>query len=159
MINAMEVVATRNSLLTDDERRQILAPATSAFQSLREGVATFEQWDDLHSLVLLALTIEAQGVVRGLREHFTAAERAMEAIYKRVNDGAGGATWGRATALYFDEIRVLQDALELHAYQLSHLSLGELRAATGALVRRLQAAGGQVLPGAPAAVPRQERLL
>jgi len=161
MVNALEYVANQVSKLTDDERTRTLLPAMQGFKALREGVATHEHWAGVASAINVALAIEAQGVVKGLREHFEAAERALHAVYVRVCDHPGGDTWGRATALYFDEIAAIRQGIELHDFQLQQLSVKELHAAREQAIRDIRAAGGQLLqaPSQSCPAPRQERLL
>jgi hypothetical protein len=161
MANAAEVVANRASLLTQPERERCLSPARDGFKALREGVATFDQWAGVSSAVTMALAIEDQGKVRGLREHFEAAERALDAVWQRVEDHPGGASWGRRTTLYFDEIAAIREAVHLHDFQLQHVSVSELHQATEKARHNVRAAGGREIPAPANSLPQptQQRLV
>jgi predicted P-loop ATPase len=158
--NAVDVVKNRAARLTDAERDRMLAPAREGFTALRQGVASHDQWCGVASAVTMALAIEAQGVVKGMREHFQAAERALEAIWTRAQAGADDGAWARPT-LYFDEIAALREAIHLHDFQLRQLAVSELHAAIAITRRNVRAAGGREIP-APAhsiPLPTQERLV
>lgn len=129
IINAMEYVTERATTLTTDERTAMLKPARDGFKALREGVATEQQWAFVAGAVGLALSIEAQGIVRGMKEHFTAADLALAAVRKRVQEGVRGSAWGKCTTLYFDEIAAINEAIDLHHFQLRQLAVFELRKA------------------------------
>jgi hypothetical protein len=145
MVNALDYVRHRVSCLTGEERRRVLALPRQGLQALREGVASWLQWSYVSSAVSVAQAIEAQGVVRGMTEHFAAAERALDAIFYRVQAGTNGARWGHTT-LYFDEIAALREAVNLHEFQLQQLSFAELETAQEQARSHVLAAGGVEVP-------------
>lgn len=149
----------RATRLTRSEREAALQPARDGFKALREGVATYGEWCHVCTLVTIALAIEDQGVIRGMREHLQAAERAIDAVYRRVQQAEGGPTWGRRTTLYFQEIEALREAIALHDAQLQVLSAGELHAAVHAAERNVLAGGGRVIRDDSTPQPVQEVLL
>jgi hypothetical protein len=100
----------------------VIKPLQVAFTALREGVATELQWCVLASNVGIAMTIEQQGIVRGLGAHLVAADRALHAIYRRAMEHGA---W-RPTALYWQEIDAIDEFIPLHRFQLEQLSRGEL---------------------------------
>jgi hypothetical protein len=160
--NGTEYAIARATKLTDQEREGVLRPARDGFRALREGVATHEQWAFVSSAVTMAQAIEAQGIIRGMHEHFDAAERALDAIYQRVQDGTGGPAWGRSTTLYLAEIDTLRVAIHLHEDQLRVLGFSELQAAERIAQRNIRAAGGRVIQAAAASTsthPTQQRLV
>lgn len=157
----MHLAKLHATCLTEAERTDALTSARDGFRALREGVATYRQWAHVSTLVTVALAIEDQGVIRGMREHFLAAERAIDAVFRRVQDAPGGPTWGRSTTLYFQEIEALREAVHLHDEQLRVLSAAEIHAAVRAAERNVLAVGGQVLTATPLPTPQpvQEKLL
>lgn len=124
--NVMDVVRYRIASLSDEEIAHVLAPVEDGFRALREGVALFEQWQQVTQSVTLALVIEESGIVRGLEGHFQLARAALEAIYTRVTQQPDGASWGKRTTLYFEEINAIREALDLLRFQLQHVSAQEL---------------------------------
>jgi hypothetical protein len=148
------------TLLTQPERDELMQPVRDGFQALRQGVATYAQWAAVSTGISVALTIEKIGTVRGLREHFEAAERALDAVYARVTGGAEGIAWGRRSTLYFDEIAALREAIDLHDFQLQNLSAREIHEAGRRTVQDARAAGAFIAPNAAAlSQPVQEKLL
>lgn len=121
--NVMDVVRYRVAALTQDEISRVMGPVDAGFRALREGVARFEQWQEVMQAMTLAQVIEDSGIVRGLAGHLQLARTALDAIYSRVTQQAG---WGTRTTLHFDEINALREALELFRFQLQHVSAQEL---------------------------------
>jgi hypothetical protein len=160
-VDTLDLAMRRAGRLTAAERCTVLDPTRAAFKALREGVATFEQWAYVSSAVTVAQAIEDQGVVRGFRAHLDAAERAIDAVFQRVNEAQGGPSWGRATTLYFQEIEALDEALHWHDWQLQHLSGAEFHAVVRVAERHIRAAGGQAIEHRPITTPQptQENLL
>ncbi len=159
--NAMEYVTLRATALTQAERVAMLQPARDGFKALREGVATYLQWAHVAGAVAVALAIEEQGKIHGLKEHLQAADQALAAVCKRVQDGVSGSSWGRCTTLYFDEIAALREALHLHDFQLKRLAVSELRAAIEKARLDVRALGGQEITPTAESQPEhiQEKLL
>lgn len=135
MVNAR---ATRH---TQAELQAILHPISDAHKALREGVASEMQWAVLNTAVIMALTIEQQGVVRGLAEHFRSADRALGGIHARA---MATGEW-HPTALYYQELDDVSEAVRLHAYQLEQLSAGELARAHQVTFARARQAGATIL--------------
>lgn len=140
-INNLEVAKHRAARLTAEERTRVLADARAGLQALIEGVATWEQWSKVAITVNVALAIERMAVVRGMQEHFAAADCALNAVFHRVDSGERGAAWGKRTTLYFDEIAALREAIELHTLQLNYLSYTEFIAAAELAERNVRAKG------------------
>lgn len=139
-VRAMAFFAARNNAarLTSAEIAETMAPFRLCEKRLREGAASEDQHAVLYTAVLVALGIEQTGIVRGLRAQFAAAEQALASIRERATKGGA---W-RATALYADELAAVREALDLHQFQLSHLSAGELHAVARKLIARTQSSGG-----------------
>lgn len=133
----------------------IIGPVRVAFTALREGVATELQWAVLASSVNVALTIEGQGVVKGLAAHLKAAEQALHEIHKRA---IAGGTW-RATALYWQEIDAIDEFVPLHKFQLEQLSQGEVIKALDKAEATIRSLGGQVFDVSKHQAPQQQMAL
>jgi hypothetical protein len=158
IVNAFEYVRGRATTLTAVEREKVLQPAREGFTALREGVATYLQWAHVANAMAVALAIEELGIVRGMQEHFGAADLALAAVRKRVQDSADGAAWGRCTTLYFDEIAALREGLHLHEFQLKRLAVFELHQGMAKALKDAHALGGEVItPTQPEQI--QEQLL
>jgi hypothetical protein len=157
--NAHNTAILQATRLTAKERADLLQPARDGFKALREGVATHLQWVAVNTLIAIAMAIEEQGVIRGMHEHFTAADRAIDAVWSRVQNAEGGPSWGRRTTLYFDEISALSEAIHLHEEQLKVLATSELYAATALAMKRTRAIGGQVVRTAAEVEQIQECLI
>lgn len=105
------------------------APVQAAFDALRCGRASSDDWSLLAACLWMARSIEKQGVVRGLAEYLNRADHVLAAIEARAagHVPAGGdacAMW-RAPTLYAPEIEAIDTFVELHFFQLAQLSYGE----------------------------------
>lgn len=121
------------------DREEVLGVLRDAVKALREGVATELQWSVAAGSVTVAQAIERQGIVRGLLEHITTAERVLQAIYDRALR-IGGGRYIRAT-LYFNEIDALNEFVELHTFQLDQLGRAGMLAAMDAATKHTLAQG------------------
>lgn len=126
--------------LLPSEQADTMAPARACTELLRECKATEDHLIILRTQLRIAMGIEASGIVRGLREQFEGALAAIDAIEARSN--AGG-TW-RQSALYAQELAAIREAVRWHAFQLQHVSAGELRAAAQKLIAQTQSSGGEL---------------
>ena len=141
----MNAALRRATRLTARERALVMDPTRAGVAALRQGVATYEQWAYVCSAIQVGLAIEAQGIVRGLQAHMQAADQALQAVYARVTAPAEGPTWGRATALRFDELEAITDAVDLHDWQLQQLAAKEFHRAVKLAEKSIRKAGGKVL--------------
>ncbi|MDH4449913.1 MAG: hypothetical protein QE265_04885 [Rhodoferax sp.] len=105
------------------DRAQVLGYLRTAAKALREGVATEYQWSIVAGSASVALAIERQGVVRGLKDHLTSIERTLQQIYDRAILQGNG-RWIRVT-LRFNEIDALHDLVDLHTFQMDQLGRAE----------------------------------
>jgi hypothetical protein len=140
-VNTFDMAINAAGKLTKRELDGVMAPTLAAHKALREGVATELQWQVLASAMTVALRIEQSGIVRGLREHMVAAQTALQGIERRAM--ASGA-W-RPTALYYGELDDIGTAINLHRYQLSQLSAGELREIYRQALADVRCSGGRVV--------------
>lgn len=134
------------SRLTPTEVAAVLQPLEAGVTAMRQGQGTMTDWSAIASACTIALTIEEQGVVRGLRGHLQATDAALQAIAQRCDTNAG---WQR-TALYFHEIDALSDLVFLHRHQLEALSAAEFHRAVDLATARVRQAEarGRVLEAA-----------
>lgn len=137
-VDILQAAKARAAKLTPQEVATIIEPARNALVAMREGRATEREWLELACTVTMALSIEAQGVVRGLIEHLTSADNALTAIAERANQPTG---W-KPTALYFNEIEAVATLVSLFAFQLGNLSGAEFEDAHRASLSRNIQAGG-----------------
>ena len=76
-INTIDMARARATKLTQAEQAHLLKPATEGFDRMRRGQATENDWVHLVTVCAIALAVEDGGVVRGLREMFTAADHTI----------------------------------------------------------------------------------
>lgn len=121
--NPFIVARNQATLLTAAERAQMLTPMRAAADRFRQGLATDNDWAVLTGSLLMAKTIEQQGVVRGLAGHLDDIDRALVAIEARATQQGA---WQSPT-LYFNEIDAVQLLMELAQFQMEQLTFGEWR--------------------------------
>lgn len=127
--NTLDIALHHAAKPTEDDLQDVLQPIAQCVKALREGVATEGQWAIAAGAVQMAISIERQGVVRGLLGHLASAERALQGIYRRAMDAGAWAP----TALYYQELDALHTFLELHTFQIRQLGRREfIRAIDGA---------------------------
>lgn len=153
-VNPVALAISNAGKLSDQERARQLQPMQFSYGRLREGIASTEDWTVMASVCNLAMAIELQGIVKGLREHLHSTELMLQAIQRRAEETAGPFPY----ALHVDEIDRLRTFIDLHAFQLGQLSRGELRAAARYAVDEVRSTGGTVIEQ-PAGAMRQECLL
>ena len=125
-VNTVGMAISRATLLTEGEQEHLMQPSREGFERMRRGQATEMDWIHLVTICAIGLSIEEQGVVRGLREVLTEADEALAAIGARAM--AGGSGWHSPT-LYARELDQVQTLLRMHAFQLSKITWGEHRRA------------------------------
>lgn len=143
LVHANPFIVARNmaTLLTPAELAAITVPLRAAFDRLRRGQASSDDWCILASSLIMASNIERQGVVRGLHEHLHAADRALAAVEARA---ASTGAW-RAPTLYAGEIEAIDTFIDLHVFQIRQLSYGEFKAAYRATEGQARTRGATVV--------------
>lgn len=139
--NPFLVARNHATRLTAAERATVMTPLRAAADRMRRGQASDDDWAVLTGSLLMAQSIERQGVVRGLAEHLASIDRALVAIEARATQAG---PW-RAPTLHFHELDAVQLLLDLHGFQLSELSYGEFRRAFDATEARVRSSGGQLV--------------
>ena len=148
--NTFDIALFRATKLMPDEIASRMDPLREAMHALREGRATELQWLCLASAVTVSLSIEAKGVVRGLREHLNSADLALVAIEKRARKTPD--TW-TPTALYFNELDSVTTFLELFEFQLQNLSAKEYDQAWNHAKAETIRTGGVAFKATPKPIP------
>ena len=139
--NPFLVARNHATLLTADELATMATPLRAAAERMRRGLASADDWALLSGSLQMARTIEAQGVVRGLAGHLDEIDRALVAIEARATQAGA---W-QAPTLYFHELDAVRLLLDLHLYQLQHLTFGEFRRAHDITAAQMRSRGVQVL--------------
>lgn len=119
------------------DRGEVLGMLNAAIKALREGQATEDQWSVVAGSVTVAMAIEHQGIVRGLKEPLMTADDALQTIYARAT--ATG-QWTRVT-LYFHELDAISQFVELHTFQVNQLGRAEFLKAVDAAHKKIRAKG------------------
>lgn len=139
-VNTMDKALKHASCLLPYEIADTMAPARYCTGLLRECKATEDHLIILRTQLRIAVGIEESGIVRGFRAEFESALVAIDAIETRST--AGGA-W-RQSALYAHELASIREAVRWHAFQLQHVSAGELHAAATKLIAQTRSSGGEL---------------
>jgi hypothetical protein len=139
-VNNLQIATEGAAKIDPRQVKSVIDDLQATFKALREGVATRQQWDILYGQLDVAIAIEKQGVVRGLREHFASAAAALQTIYNRAHSAKG---W-TPTALHFSELDALRAFVNLHAFQLRKLSRLEFEQVIKTATDKIRSAGGKV---------------
>ena len=138
LVNPLALAVQQATRLTADEVAQQMGPCRAAFAALRQGAATLRQWQIMAATLTIAASIEKQGVVKGLAGVLAEVDEALDAIDARASVGQD---WC-APVLRGAEIRLLQESLHVHQFQLEQLSYREYRQACAQAVARVRCGGG-----------------
>lgn len=133
-----KAAAVRVAKLSQEEVALLLGPVQTGFAALREGRAKATDWLELACAVTMALAIEEQGVVKGLKVHLDNADNKLSTIADRaaLSDG-----WHTPT-LYAAEIEAIDTLIDLFKFQLGQLSGAEFaRAHRASLSKNVQLGG------------------
>ena len=139
-VDTMGKALRRASCLLPSEVADTMAPAHACAELLREGKATEDNLIILRTQLRVAMGIENSGIVRGFRAEFESALAAIDAIEAR---STAGGTW-RQSSLYAHELASIREAVRWHAFQLQHVSAGELHAAATKLIAQTRSSGGEL---------------
>ena len=131
--NTLEIVKSAVAKPPKHDVDDVMRIMTAAGKAMREGVATEMHWSILAGGVSMAQAIERKGVVRGMTEHWDSTEQALDTIFKRAHSTGA---W-KSPTLYFNEIDLITEFINLHKFQVRRLSRGEYRDA-------IASAGGQI---------------
>lgn len=137
----VDKVLSNVSKLTPDEVAQVIKPTRVAMLLMKRRTATEVDFMWLTTCANVGMSIERQGVVRGLSSHMQAALDALRAIDDRAR------TTGQwcSPCLRGSEIEALDTAIDLHEYQLQQLSYGEYVQASEHATQCARSTGGTVV--------------
>ena len=124
--NPVAIARNQATRLTRAELDEVMVPIRAAAARMRQGLATHDDHAVLDGSLRMAKSIEQQGIVRGLAGHLDDFARALAAIGARATTHAG--RWSAPT-LHFHEIEAIHLFLDLHLFQIKHLSFAEFRRA------------------------------
>lgn len=140
-MNPIGLAIATATAFTGEELRQLLAPAKAGLDAMRKGQATEDDWIHLVTAASTGISIERQGIVKGVGEPLHEADQALATI---ANRAMATGRW-RAPTLYSHEINTLDTLLQIHAFQLKSLSAGEFKAAQAHAAADTLRRGGKIL--------------
>ena len=124
--NVMGHVICRVGKLMQHEIDQALLPVRTAVAALRAGTATDDHIGQLLGSMYMALAIERQGIVRGIVVQLVAARDMLRTIDREARCDGG---WHTPPPLEPRRQEAIDEAFDLHEYQIKQLSAGELNQA------------------------------
>lgn len=143
-LNPITVALNASTLFTEAEREKLMLPVREAMAALRQATCTEWQWLQLATCTQVALCIEDQGIVRGLREQLTEADRAL----CNIDEPARTTGAWRAPTCYGHELVTMDTLLTLYAFQITQLAAGEYRRAVTLAKARQLTHGGKIVRAA-----------
>lgn len=105
-----------------EDRDQVQSLLVASMKALREGRATELDWSVVAGSVTVARKIEASKIVKGIQPEIDAADAALQQVYNRATCSG---RWFAPT-LHHQEIKTLQELVNLHKFQLDQLGRAEL---------------------------------
>lgn len=139
--NPVQAAINACTLFTPAERAALLAPLQQAMHALRTAALTEWQFLQLATCAQVAMCIEDQRVVKGLRDHIKLAQGALIELSGRAMRSG---TW-RPPTCYGAEIEVIDTMLHLYAFQVGQLSAAEYRRAVALAKARQLTSGGRAV--------------
>lgn len=136
-VNTLDIALHHAAKPASADIAEVLAPLEAAVQALCAGVATELHWSVAAGAVSVGMSIEQQGVVRGLQAHLADIEQALQAVYDRCRLRS---MWLRPT-LTGEEADAVRLLLKLHTFQVQQLGRAEFLAAIDAATRVVCAQG------------------
>lgn len=140
----LDVAMNNATKLHQQDVEQIITPCANACAAIVSGSGRREHWVTLCSRLNISLSIERQGVVRGMAGHLASIEAALLAIAARAGEDDTPPTW-QPPQLSLDETDNMRLLVQLHKFQLEQLSYGEYRRAFEATVNRVRGGGGEAV--------------
>lgn len=140
----LDVAMNNATKLSPQDVEQIITPCANACAAIVSGSGRRDHWATLCSSLNMSLSIERQGVVRGMAGHLATIEAALLAIAARAGEDDTPPTW-QPPQLSLDEIDNMRLLVQLHKFQLEQLSYGEYRRAFAATVNRVRGGGGEAV--------------
>ncbi len=118
----MDVAIHRAAKPPKADRDEVHGLLVASMKALREGRATELDWSVVAGSVSVARKVEKSKIVTGLLQDIDETEATLQTIYDRAT------RTGRwfAPTLHHQEIKTLQELVNLHKFQLDQLGRGEL---------------------------------
>ena len=142
LLDPVRVALNNATALTPEEKARLLTPPKNAYEALRRGQCTEDQWVELAHCCQVAICIEDGGIVKGLRDRLNAADQTLGDIYARAT-AQPGTPW-RAPTLYARELDTVQTMLTAFEFQTGQLSAQEYRAAVNLAIAHQRQRGGEL---------------
>lgn len=142
--NPVALALNTATCLTPKEVKDVMASVHRAVEAMRTGTATVDNWLNLVTAVSVGISIEDQGVVKGLRTQLQEADVLLAKIEARAT--ASG-PW-RSPTLYAHELVAIKELATLHEFQIKQLSAGEFQKAVRLAIARFKDRGAKAKAGA-----------
>ena len=143
-VSPLDVAMNNATKLSPQDVEQIITPCANACAAIVSGSGRREHWVTLCCSLNMSLSIERQGVVRGMSGHLASIEATLLAIAARAGEDDTPPTW-QPPQLSLDETDNMRLLVQLHKFQLEQLSYGEYRRAFEATVNRVRGGGGEAV--------------
>ncbi|MBK5061808.1 hypothetical protein [Paraburkholderia domus] len=130
----MEWAMAGAHLLPAERRAELFGPVAQAFEALREGAATMEQWYTIDNGLRLSEALIGLNIGNNLAPQIGDGRTALEAVGARLR--VTGLSTCRAA-----ELPLVREATELYEIQLGLCTQGEISKAVRAVQRKINGAG------------------
>lgn len=121
--NTMALAMSGAAVLPKEDVDAIITGVANAAAKLKAGVGTQYDWSIIAGHIDMAMAIEKQGRVKGLREHLGTIKAQMYDLRRRALETG---QWAPPAAM-FDDTDALNLFISLHHLQIESLSRSELR--------------------------------
>lgn len=132
--NAMEWALAGAHLFPAAKRAELFEPVADAFEALREGAASMEQWYTLDNGLRLSEALIELNIGNNLAEAIRAGRDALDAVGARLR--ATGSSTCRAA-----ELALIREATELYQIQLGLCTQAEMSKAVRLVQNKINGAG------------------
>lgn len=132
--NAMEWAMAGSHLLPAAKRTELFEPVAQAFDALREGAASMEQWYAIDNGLRLSEALIALNIGNNLAEAIRDGREALDGVGDRLR--AAGSSTCRAA-----ELALIREATELYRIQLGLCTQAEMSNAVRAVKNKINGAG------------------
>lgn len=123
----IEIAVRRVALIPGDVVDSMVQTLESRLSDMRTCSSSVREIHEMNFAMQVSMCIEDLGVVRGLRDRFCETMDLLKLLEKRFEEHAGKGLAG-SCPLRGPEIRTLEEAIDLHRFQLEKLSAGEFSA-------------------------------
>ncbi|MFM0226168.1 hypothetical protein [Paraburkholderia dipogonis] len=121
-------------LLPAARRTELFEPVSQAFDALRQGIASMEQWYTIDNCLRLSEALIGLNIGNNLADSVRAGRMALDEVGGRLR--AGGSSTCRAP-----ELALIREATELYRIQLGLCTQGEMSKAVRTVENKINGAG------------------